>query len=195
MTNKNIDVDDLDDIIGIAERLQEEDTDKMSFEEIAAVAKELDISVEYLQKAIDELKKKRLLEEQESKKQTELEKTHKTMRTKGTVFFIVVGLVSGFYSYGSLTAKVAEVELHHSNVAGALERQKNTEKRYKEASRTAAVDAELDGAENRVRIAQQRYDRAASQYNSTSLSMLHRPWVSLLGFPSGYQLSSEKESW
>ena len=56
MTNKNIDVDDLDDIIGIAERLQEEDTDKMSFEEIAAVAKELDISVEYLQIALCTLK-------------------------------------------------------------------------------------------------------------------------------------------
>ena len=65
MSSKDLKYDDLDDIIGLAEQLKLQDADKLSFEEISKVAKELDIPVEYLQKAITEQKRRKELAEKQ----------------------------------------------------------------------------------------------------------------------------------
>ena len=195
MTNKNIDIDDLDDLIGIAERLREEDTDKMSFEEMAAIAKELNISPEYLQKAIKELEKKRQQEEEDKQKSIQEQKA--SAKTLKYTSFAIGGVLflSCLFSYASLSGKDADVELQRSMVGNALERQKVVQKRYGKESPTPEVNASIDGAENRVRIAKQRYDKAATVYNATARSFLHRPWAGLLGFPSKQPLSTARTSW
>ena len=65
MSEKQIKQDDLDDIIGIAEQFKLADADQLSFEEVSKVAKELDIPVEYLQKAITEQKRRKALAKQQ----------------------------------------------------------------------------------------------------------------------------------
>lgn len=196
MSKKKIDVNDLDDIIAIAEQLQgEEEPERLSFEEVQAIAKELDISTEAVQKAFLVLEEGRVKQAQEEQKQQERKALRNKRITQACLVAMICILLSFLFSYNTLTHQSTEVELHISYVQTALDRQAVIQKRYGTLEPTLDSNAELDGAENRVRVAQRRYDKAVNDYNRSSLSILHRVWIVFLGFPQRYPLSGEKKSW
>jgi hypothetical protein len=90
-----------------------------------------------------------------------------------------------------LRAQLADVEAKRSQVVNVLERQAATERQWRDAPATPGRDAELSGAENRVRIERKRYDEAAARYNGASGGSFASSWARRAGLPPRVPMSSE----
>ncbi len=112
------------------------------------------------------------------------------------VVVVAAGLTGiGIANHGSeLSELYAEVGRAHAQVLNVRERQAATLQQWLEAPASPDRDAEISGAENRVRIERARYDEAASAFNAASAG----PWgglcAAVYGLPHAVRLSDE-EHW
>ncbi len=190
-----INSEDLDDIIGIADQLQERDMDvnEIGFDELKAVALELDISVEHVQEAMGVLKKRR--EDEAKAEKIRLENSNRRRKKIKIGLLVAAGIISFMLiqTHTNLSSQIVVINEHRSAVKMALDRQKTTRARYEESTSENA-NAELMGAENRVRVAQRRHDEAVSVYNDKA-GGLAKPFTGILGFKEKMSFSSEIKEW
>ncbi|MCA9632659.1 MAG: TPM domain-containing protein [Myxococcales bacterium] len=107
---------------------------------------------------------------------------------------VLLALLGGSLSKRSeLQALRSDVDRAHAQVDNVRERQREVRKRYADRADSAARDAELDGAENRVRIERARYDQAAQRYNEVAGSSFGGLAARIWGLPSHAVLSNEAE--
>ena len=79
---------------------------------------------------------------------------------------MVLFLIIAFSGQGSLEDALATAEQKKAQVRNVLERQVAVHERYQGRPSTVDSEAEISGAENRVRVERRRYDEAASEYNA-----------------------------
>ncbi|MCP4132743.1 MAG: LemA family protein [bacterium] len=109
------------------------------------------------------------------------------------VFLITaVFLYSG---YAGIKKSFVLVEQKRAQVINVMERQRAIQERYRGLPLTPAAEAELAGAENRIRVERQRYDNAVSAYNTKAGSFPGSIWSSILDLPKKHPLSHEVQTW
>lgn len=94
-------------------------------------------------------------------------------------------------THGELRDLHAQVERARAQVENVRERQVAVVTRFAGAEASAGREAELSGAENRVRIERARYDEAASVYNAAAGSAWAGLCASVTGLPERAPLSNE----
>ena len=80
---------------------------------------------------------------------------------------LVVVIAAAFNTQGDLNRALAELDRTHAQLVNVRERQAAVVREWGQRPPGADRDAELSGAENRVRIERARYDEAAADYNAT----------------------------
>jgi hypothetical protein len=186
-----VDIEDVDDIIGVASELKQRQADTLTVEEVEEVGRELDIPAEFVRRAIDELEARR-------RAAAEVAERSK-LRTRWILFaaglLLVVLVALAVAGQASLRQLYSTVEAARAQVHSVVERQAAVEARYQDQPATPERDAELAGAENRVRVEIRRYDAAAAEYNSAADSLPGRLWSGLFGLPRRVPMSDEVASW
>jgi hypothetical protein len=184
-SRRPINFDDVDDIIGVASELQELERDRLSVEDLRAVARDLDIPEHLLQPAIAELDRRR-----QATLAAEAERRRRRQRVQwvsaGVAAVIAVWALSGNARLGALGV---EVDRARAQWVSVQERQVATEKQWRGQPDSPGRMAELSGAENRVRVERKRYDEAASAYNEAAAGFPSSLWRNLFGHPERRPLS------
>lgn len=182
---------DLYAVIELATRRSEAKDDELSLAEVERIAAELGISKAEVDAAVAELKRRRVAE----RAAAGAEQVERTVRRRqGLRIAAGVGLVVAMlmaWTPISLGSKYTAVEQHRSAVINALERQKAVQARLAGRAPDREVDAELAGAENRVRIAEKRYDEAATVYNRAAGGWTSGLFGGLFGYPDAVALSAD----
>lgn len=113
----------------------------------------------------------------------------------GATLAVAIGLmaIAAFSTRDQLAAAQASVERQRAQVRNVVERQAAVVKRFAHAPPGPDRDAELSGAENRVRIERARYDEAAASYNAAASSPWARACARLFDLPPRVQLSNEAQ--
>ncbi len=192
---RSVRLDDVDDIIGIAAELRSEEAETLSLADLKEVGQELDIEPCYIERAVKALEQRR----QTASRQVQLEAVRSTRLKRrlliGGAVLVAVLAVATFWGQHGLRHDYAQVQLRRAQVRNVLERQLSVEKRYRQAPPSPERDAELSGAENRVRIERRRYDQAATEYNTNAGGLLRRLCAPLFGFPKQVPLSTDVKKW
>lgn len=186
---RTIDYEDVDDIIGVAAEMSDLDAERLSVEDLSAIAKDLDIPERYVLPAVAELARRRqamLMDEARRKKRTLII----VWSAVTAVALLMVWALTGNAKLGGL---VAYAEAQRAQVVNVIERQAATHSTWGPAPESPERRAELAGAENRVRIARRQYDEAAAAYNAAATSFPGSLWAGLFGHPDRMPLSSEIE--
>ncbi len=169
----SIERDDVDDVIAHAEQLRIEDERDLSLEDVKAVGRELDIEPAYIEKAVAK-------RETEKREQAAAEAALRVERQKqlalarkvglGGAVAVVLGCLVIWLGAQSRASELrsldAEVARARAQLVSVTERQARVETEYRPRSPSPDRDAELLGAENRVRVERSRYDEAAAAYNA-----------------------------
>jgi hypothetical protein len=100
-------------------------------------------------------------------------------------------VIWGVLGANSLKSDLNEIEEQRAQVARVVERQAGVQELLANEPSSLDRNAELLGAENRVRIEQQRYDEAASAYNARVDGFPNNLWRALFGLPNHVPLSNE----
>lgn len=189
-TKEKVHIEDVDDVIGLAAQMKDADAERLTVAELEEVAAELDIDPEYVRQAVQELKRRRG-EAARLQAQTKAQRSRLMVNTSIGAAVVLgalcVALVAG---QSSLSGSLAEVERASAQVTNVLERQEATKARLADAPASAEREAELSGAENRVRIERRRYDEAASDYNTRAGGFPGVIVVRLFGMPQAVELSN-----
>lgn len=149
----------------LAERLRSEDVVKFSASEMAEMGSELGIPAEYIEQARSQLKERRLREERLAAEKAAQKK--KRMRLGG-IAAVVVAAVMGLWSMSasSKVGRLAEAaDASIAQVASVKERQASVQAMLANRPDSPDKDAELIGAENRIRVELKRCNEAVVRYN------------------------------
>lgn len=168
-----IDREDVDDIVGLAEQIRRDDEEKLTLEEMKAVGRELDIKDEHIERAAkehrarvaDKVAADRVLAKAQRARVVLLGRVALAAAALAVVSVVVVWV--GASSARSDLAKLsADVDAKRAQLESVRQRQDRVEAEYRARPPGPDRDAELMGAENRVRVEQRRYDEVAAQYNA-----------------------------
>ena len=192
---RTVRIDDVDDVIGVAAELRQQDEARLTVDELEEVAVELGIEERYVERAIETLKTRRA----EEKRRTEQARLARTRRLRyglilGGTVLVVLGVAS-YAGQASLRGQLSEVQRTRAQVRNVTERQQAVQQRHRDSSPSPDRDAELAGAENRVRIERARYDKAAATYNASAGGPFASLYAPLFGLPTSVPLSNEVASW
>lgn len=190
-TESKVEFEDVDDIIDVAARAMDESREYLSIEELQSVAADLDISAEYVEPAIAEVRRRR---------QTMLAAERAAHKRRRTIVIVVASIIGVFALWvfivaQGLASKHAWVLKQRSQVTNVLERQVATENRWRGKPDSADRIAELSGSENRVRVERKRYDDAAAVYNASAGGFPGSLAASLTGRPEAVPMSAEILQW
>jgi hypothetical protein len=193
-----IDRDDVDDVVGLAEQLRREDESKLSLDEMKAVGRELDIADEHIERAALELQEGRRTEaraaEQQAKERALLLKKARQgalVAAGVTALIFVVLWVGAVSARGELHRLRTDVDAKRAQLVNVTDRQARVEAEFRSRPPSPDRDAELLGAENRVRVERKRYDESAAQYNSATAGTFAGLAVRFYDLPSRVPLSNE----
>jgi hypothetical protein len=184
---KNINYEDVDDIIGIASELQQIDAERLSEQDLRAVASDLDLPEHYLGPAIAELDRRRKAAQLAAEARA---RTKKRLIISAISVFAILSLWA-ILTNSSLGTELATISQQRAQIDNVLERQRATEAQWRDLPHSDKRAAELSGAENRVRIERKRYDEVAAAYNGRVSSFPTSLWASLFGRPKSVPLSTE----
>lgn len=190
-TDTEVHVDDLDDVIEIAARLDLEDDDQLSLREVEEVAAELDIDPEHVREATQQLERERARERAQAVEAAGLrQRVLKGVAAAVTVALLGLAALTGV-GHAGLNSRFADVETRRAQVVNVLERQAVIQKRYEGLELDRDREAEIIGAENRVRVERKRYDEAAAEYNRYASGLSGSIAQRLLSHPARVKLSGE----
>ncbi|MGV3622787.1 MAG: LemA family protein [Archangium sp.] len=115
-----------------------------------------------------------------------------TIVVGASLLLLGIGVAVKLRSDGErLANRYAVVEKTRAQVKNVKERQLETIAHQQYAEPSEAREAELAGAENRVRIERKRYDEAASAYNVELRSFFSKWAAKVRGLPPAVELSNE----
>jgi hypothetical protein len=179
-TSRNIDYEDVDDIIGVAAELEQLDADRLSVEELTEVGRELQIPERFIAPAIAELRRRR---------DAKLAAAAAAARRRRYLFIGAgalggLALLAALVGQRSLATAHAEVARARAQLVNVRERQQDTRALWEASSNARERLAELSGADNRVRVERQRYDEAAAAYNASAGAFPNRLWTAFFGYPT-----------
>ena len=190
-TEVQIAEEDVDDVVGLAMRMMHEEEGQLSLREMQEVGEELDIPPEYIERAQAELQRERAAtraaEQQEAQRTAKLKRTV----TLGVVVVAGVLLLWTGVAVSSLTSLHASVQTQAAQVANVTERKATVVEMYQGRADSPDKDAEIIGAENRIRVETKRYAELAGEYNAAAGSFpvaLVRP---LFGLPASVPLAAK----
>lgn len=188
---RDVDYEDVDDLIGLASEMADADAGKLTVAELESIASEMDIPTAYVAKAVKTLEARRLAAAEASR-----QRAHR--RRMAAMVISAMLVITALWTYGvrgTLTDLAAEVDAKGAQVASVMERQVKVNARYEGLEATPDRDAELAGAENRVRVEMRRYDEAATAYNKAAQGLMATLAQAFFGLPSEVPLSSERQDW
>ncbi|AWV89223.1 hypothetical protein [Bradymonas sediminis] len=158
------DYDDVDDIIGLAEELRMADRERLSAEEMAEVGEDLGIEQKYIEQARTELVRQR---EAEGRAAAAAAKRARSLRLGVGIGAGALLLIFGIWAASAsstLADHEAALSAQSAQVASARERQKSVHRLFANRPDSPDKDAELVGAENRLRVEIKRCNEALSRY-------------------------------
>lgn len=187
---REVDYSDVDDVIGIASELQDLDSDRLSVEELEAVAKDLEIPTEYVGPAVAELRRRRAVA---------LERAAARSKRNHLIAYAAIALVAllvvwAVAAQSSLASDAAAVEQARATVRNVeSERHKRIEI-YAGQPDSPEKKAALLGAETRVKVERGRYDEAVRTYNERVAAFPGSVFATIFGLPEPFQ-SSDQLTW
>jgi hypothetical protein len=104
---------------------------------------------------------------------------------------LLVAMVAAFSTQSALNRALAEVERSHAQLVNVRERQEVVVRQWGTMPPGPDRDAELSGAENRVRIERARYDEAAAAYNARVGATWPSIVARIFGLPTRARLSDD----
>ena len=155
---------DLYQVIELATKRLAADQDRLSQAEVDAIAQELGIDRKYVEAAQHELAQLRADEIQAKAKRARQRKIRVSLLVSGTVLLCVMATSAR----NRLADEHAEVSKARAQLVNVIERQHSVQNRLASAPFSEGKDAELAGAENRMRIQRKRYDEHATRYNRSA---------------------------
>jgi hypothetical protein len=188
---RRVAVDDVDDVIGVAEELKATAAEQMTVGEVQAVGRELDLSDVVVSRAVDELEKRRRREAIDARVRAGVRQRRLVMLGGALLVLLVLSLAAQAWLRSAWTA----VETERSQMRTVLDRQASVRARYLTEAPSAARDAALSGAENRVAIQRRRYDEAVARYNQAAASFPGNVIRPLTDLPPRAPLSNEVRRW
>ena len=161
---------DIDDVVGIAARMMEEDADQMPRDEVVAVGQDLDIPEEVLDRAWKELVRQRAATAHA-----------KATRTKH-ILIALAAIAALLLALGALTAlkshslhdSYRQVDSARAKVDSVRQLQQEILAQWGPQGDSPDKMAALDGARNRVRVESARYGDSALRYNAQADGVLSR---------------------
>ncbi len=187
--------DDLDDVIGGAEALKKAEEGKLTLDEVKAVGRELDLADEHVEKAVRELELHRQQERAQALRAAARQKRALTIGAAVVAALVALVGVMSLSARSTLVTSYAEVSAKRAQVHSVVERQAKVEATFAGRAPSPDRDAELLGAENRVRIERKRYDEAAAKYNADAQGLGAGLATSLFGLPKTVPMSNEVTAW
>jgi hypothetical protein len=181
--------EDVDDVIGIAAEMMREDEGRLDEQELDAVGRELDIPPEYLDRARVELARRRVAEVRLE------EQTQARRKRVGMIAALVVALstILAVTSYSSTASALRErhgdVQARAAQVDNVRARKLAVEQQLADRPASPDKDAELVGAENRIRVETKRYVEAATAYNEAAAGWFASWSASVAGLPAQVPLT------
>ncbi|MCC6619974.1 MAG: hypothetical protein IT385_01885 [Deltaproteobacteria bacterium] len=187
---REVDYQDVDDVIGIAAEMQNLDQDRLSVEDLEAVAKDIEIPTQYVRPAIEELRRRRaekLAAEQKKKKTRRL-----TMLIAGGVLLLLVLYL--VIAQRGLASKEAEVDAARAQVKNVIAYRERVRATWLSAPDSPERTAALAGADTRVSRETLRYDDAVRAYNAGANGFPGGLVATLFGMP-GEMATSDQVAW
>jgi len=192
------DLDDVDDVIGLAAELRAREAGELTLADLEEVGRELDIEERYVRQAVAALDAKRReaarAEEQAQERRRERARLLARLAAGVAAAALVLGLGAWLVG-GSVERELrvhhADVEAKRAQVVNVLERKAAAERQWRDAPASPGRDAELSGAENRVRIERKRYDEAAARYNAARGGSFTSFWARRAELPERVPMSNE----
>jgi len=142
-------------------------------------------------RALALLRKQHAAERHSARLREEQRKRARVLAGAAALALLVLLGIAGASTHGELRVLSARVESARAQVANVRERQVAVVTRFAAAEPSAGREAELSGAENRVRIERARYDEAASAYNAAVGSAWASLCASATRLPERAPLSNE----
>jgi hypothetical protein len=179
-----VDYEDVDEVIELASRMRQESQGRLTPEELQEIGEELGIPAQYVERAREELGRRRI---QADEAEREAKARRQMLVWRGGIGAVVVVVVFGVWSMfavSNLRTLYAGVEAHEAEIANLRERQASVVELYAGRPDSPDRDAEIVGAENRVRVAMQRHGEAAAAYNERAGRFPATLWAPVVGLPS-----------
>ncbi len=188
-TEVRVDDEDLDDVIEIASRMMMDEEESLSLDELREVGRDLDIPEEYLDRARKELEVQRAEERKAERRALEEKKSGRLI--VASVAALLTALLLGWigFAHSALSTLHAELETARAQVENVRERQADIEKLYEERAASPDRDAELIGAQNRVRVETKRYSELAAKYNARAAGLAGGVATALTSLPGEVPVS------
>lgn len=158
--------EDIDDVVGIAAELMQEDDDALDRSEMIAVGRDLDIPEEYLDRAYSELKARRKAEARAQQREEGRRRRFVILGGTGVAGVVFVTVLWGMFTLSGLSKQHAKVELQQAAVERVVERKESVTERWGPRDDSPDKMAALDGADNRIAVETRRYSEAATAYNA-----------------------------
>ena len=181
-------IEDVDDVIGLAAEMMRDEQDVLSADDMRAVATELDIPPEYMERARKELTRRRT----EAKRLAAQAQARKKrfVKVSAIVLAVTTAVIAlwGWSAVSSLRAIHTTVEAQRAQLANVRTRKTAVQQQLAGRPDSVDKDAELIGAENRIRVESQRYATIAAQYNSAAASFPASMFAPLAGLPRSVPL-------
>lgn len=167
-TEVQIDEADVDDVVEIATRMMQEEEGQLSLAELQEVGEELDIPPEYIARAREELARQREVAQREAAAEAESKRKLRTTLTYVGLAVAAVVIVWGAIAASQLSDLHAAVEAQAAQVENVVARRATVAAHYADRPDGPDKDAEIVGAENRIRVESKRYADAATAYNAAA---------------------------
>jgi len=184
---REVDYQDVDDVIGIAAEMQNLDQDRLSVEDLEAVAKDIEIPTEYVRPAIEELRRRRA---------EALAAAAKKKRARRLALIIAGGVLLvlvliAIIGQRGLASALADVDAARAQVKNVQQHRERVRATWLSAPESGERTASLSGADTRVSIETRRYDEAVRAYNESARGFPGGLWAALFGMPSELATSDQ----
>lgn len=183
--------ENVDEIIGIAERKKQAAAERIGRDDLEEVAEELGIDAEYVDAALRELQKQRARRNNEKRERA---RWHRNVAIGAVVTVCAVASVV-VYDTVRLQNHLNELHQQRAQVDNVVDRLDQTHQYFANRGEDPARSPELQGALNRVTVETRRYDEAASRYNRRASGVPGFLVVRVLDLPNRVALSDEVDSW
>jgi hypothetical protein len=188
-------IEDVDDVIEAAAKAKEQAVETLSVEELQEVAAEIDIDPELVPAAIEEVRRRRAAALEAERREAQAA-TRRRMIASAVVGSLGVSIaVWALVVRGSVKDAHIEVERRRAQLVNVIERQRATQVQWEASPESPDKNAELSGAENRVRVERKRYDQAVADYRDAVSGPMGRWVASWSDYPDEVPYASEVSQW
>ena len=181
--NENVNYEDVDEVIGLAAELRHQSEDLLSPEELAAIGEELGIPAEFVDRARQELTRRREQAERQARAAAERRRQITLIVSVVAGVLLLVSAILSFTAVSSARSAYHVVLAQAAEVHNVQDRQASVLALYADRPDSIDRDAEIMGAENRVRVATQRYNEAVATYNLRASRFPASLWLPFTDLP------------